>query len=217
MKINLLLVDDHKIVREGLKNLLHNKPDFAVVGEAVNGRDAIGKNIDLKPDIVLMDVTMPDLNGMEATRRIKKDSPETRVIALSMHTDKQFIIGMFKAGASGYLLKDCAVDELVDAIRLVNGNHIYISKQISGIVIGELLELSRASETETDGNLSDREIEVLQLIAEGKTTRDVAEILIISIKTVESHRQNIMNKLKLFTLPELTKYAIRMGFTTLDK
>ena len=214
--MKIILADDHKIVREGLKNLLSKEWEIEIVAEANDGREAIYLVEKYDPDIIIMDIGMPGLNGIEATKKIKNQSSDTKIIALSMHSDKQFITGMLKAGASGYLLKDCAVDELVDAIKTVSKNNIYLSSQISGIVVNELLNsLSRADNI---GNidLSDREKEVLQLIAEGKQTKEIADILFISIKTVESHRKNIMTKLNIYTIPELTKYAIKAGLTSLN-
>jgi DNA-binding NarL/FixJ family response regulator len=214
--MKIILADDHKIVREGLKNLLSKEWEIEIIAEANDGREAINLVEKFDPDIIIMDIGMPGLNGIEATKKIKYQSPKTKIIALSMHSDKQFITGMLKAGASGYLLKDCAVDELVDAIKTVTNSNIYLSSQISGIVVNELLNSLSKSENLRKIDLSTREKEVLQLIAEGKQTKEIAEILFISIKTVEAHRKNIMSKLNLFTIPELTKYAIKTGLTSLN-
>jgi DNA-binding NarL/FixJ family response regulator len=216
MKTKIILADDHKIVREGLKNILNNEWGIEIIAEAENGRDAIQLVEEKKPDIIIMDIGMPELNGIESTKKISENSPNTKVIALSMHSDKQFVTGMLRAGASGYLLKDCAVDELVDAINTVRDNKIYLSSDISGVLVNELMNNLPISEGSKTSELSDREKEVLQLLAEGISTREIASTLFISIKTVESHRKNIMVKLDLFTVPELTKFAVRTGLTSLE-
>ena len=216
MSIRILLADDHKIVRTSLGKLLEKEMDFEIIGEADNGRDTVKLATEVLPDVVIMDIGMPELNGVEATKQIIQISDKIKIIALSMHSDKMFITGMFKAGASGYLLKDCAFDELVDAIKSVVNNKIYVSKEVTGIVVNELLgAISKENLTGTT-NLSDREKEVLQLLAEGKSTKETAQALNLSIKTIESHRKNIMTKLNINTIPELTKYAVRMGLTSLN-
>jgi DNA-binding NarL/FixJ family response regulator len=204
------------LLEKGLRNLLGSEWGIEVVAEADNGRDALKLVEQEQPDIIIMDIGMPKLNGIEAAKRITETSGKTKIIALSMHSDKQFVTRMLSAGASGYLLKDCAVDELVNAINTVMENKIYLSSEISGIVVNEYMNTISEQEKQKNGELTGREIEVLQLIAEGKTTKAIAEALFISSKTVEAHRKNIMNKLNLFTVPELTKYAIRAGITSLD-
>lgn len=216
MNTTIILADDHKIVREGLKNLLSSEWDIEIIGEAENGREALNLVNEKKPDIIIMDIGMPELNGIEAAKKIKAESPETKIIALSMHSDKQFVTGMLRSGASGYLLKDCAVDELVDAIRTVMDKKVYLSSDISGILVNELMNKLPENEDLNSSELSDREKEVLQLMAEGISTKEIAAKLFISVKTVESHRKNIMTKLDLHTVPELTKYAIRSGLTSLE-
>jgi DNA-binding NarL/FixJ family response regulator len=216
MEIKVLIVDDHKIMREGLRFLLKDKPNVNVVGEAENGRDAQALVTKLKPDIVIMDIAMPDLNGMEATKMILNENPDTRIIALSSHSGKEFVTGMFKAGASGYLLKDCAFDELFDAIKAVNAKHTYLSREISDVLVREYVSNIHSAVLESPEELSTREKEVLQLIAEGNSTKEIAARLFISVKTVESHRKKIMQKLSMFTVSELTKHAIRIGLTTLE-
>ena len=216
MKIKIVLADDHKIVREGLKNLLDKEWDIEIVGEADNGRIALQIVQDVNPDIIILDIGMPELNGIEAAKQITEISPYTKIIALSMHSDKQFVTGMLQAGAAGYLLKDCAVDELVTAIRTVIDKKIYLSTEISGIVVNEYMQNLTKLDDSNFSDLTDREKEVLQLIAEGTSTKNISEKLFISVKTVEAHRKNIMDKLKLFTVPELTKYAIRSGLTSLE-
>ena len=215
MSIRILLADDHQIVRAGLKNLLDKHKDIEIVGEAADGRETVAQALKIEPDVVVMDIAMPGLNGMEATRQIIEENPNIRIIALSMHSDRQYVSGMFQSGASGYLLKDCAADELVDAVRTVFGRQIYLSKEITGVVVKEMVSLRKRG-LGPESDLSDREREVLQLLAEGKSTREIAEILFISIKTVETHRQKIMAKLEIYTLPELTKYAIRAGLTSVE-
>ena len=216
MSIRIMLADDHKIVRTSLGNLLEKEKEFEIVGEADNGRETVRLARELLPDVVIMDIGMPELNGIEATKQIIKASDNIKIIALSMHSDRMFITGMFKAGASGYLLKDCAFDELVDAINNVMSGKIYLSKDVTAIVVDELLQALLKDNPEGTVNLSDREKEVLQLIAEGKSTKEIADALFLSIKTIESHRKNIMAKLNIYTVPELTKYAVRMGLTSLN-
>ena len=216
MSIRIILADDHKIVRTSLGNLLEKEKEFEIVGEADNGRETVRLARELLPDVVIMDIGMPELNGIEATKQIIKASDNIKIIALSMHSDRMFITGMFKAGASGYLLKDCAFDELVDAINNVMSGKIYLSKDVTAIVVDELLQALLKDNPEGTVNLSDREKEVLQLIAEGKSTKEIADALFLSIKTIESHRKNIMTKLNIYTVPELTKYAVRMGLSSLN-
>ncbi len=215
MKTKIILADDHKIVREGLKNLLNKELDIEVIAEANNGREALRLTEENSHDIVIMDIGMPELNGIEAAKKIREVSKGKKVIALSMHSDKQYVTGMLGAGAVGYLLKDCAVDELIEAIKAVIHNKIYLSADISGVVIDQFMKNFSKPETTKSSELSSREKEVLQLISEGKSTKEIGGILFISTKTVESHRKNIMMKLDLYTIPELTKYAIRSGITTL--
>ncbi len=217
MSIRILLADDHKMIRTSLGRLLEEEMNLEIIGEADNGRETVKLAKELMPDIVIMDIGMPELNGIEATKQIIQISNKIKVIALSMHSDKLFVTGMFKAGASGYILKDCAFEELIDAINTVIENKIYLSKEITGTVISELVEaISKDTMGETT-SLSDREKEVLQLLVEGKSTKEIANSLNLSIKTIESHRKNIMTKLDIYTIPELTKYAVRMGITSLNK
>jgi two-component system response regulator NreC len=215
MAIKVILVDDHRILREGIKTILQETSDIEVLSEADNGRDAVKLAEELKPDIMVMDLAMPELNGMEATEMITRANPGIKVIALSMHSDQHYIRGIFQAGASGFVLKHSAAKELLDAIRLVHANHTYLSKEISDVVVKEFSRKVEDNASKVKA-LSSREKEVLQLVAEGKTTKVIAETLFVSIKTVEAHRQNIMNKLNLFTIPELTKYAIKTGLTSLE-
>jgi len=216
MSIRILLADDHRITRQGLRLLLEKQDDMVVVGEAEDGWTALALVRELSPDMVIMDVTMPDLNGMQATRRIQTEMPDVKVIALSMHSDTLFVAEMLRSGASGYLLKDCAFDELERAIRTVIAGKTYLSPSISTVLVEDYLHrLSQPSLSAVDG-LTDREREVLQLLAEGKSTKQIALKLHISAKTVETHRRQIMEKLNMHSVAELTKYAIRKGFTSLE-
>ncbi len=217
MSIRILLADDHKITRQGLRSLLEKQQDMEVVAEAENGRIAVRLAAEMAPDVVIMDVTMPDLNGVEATRQIVEASPDIRVIALSMHSDTTFVTEMLKSGAAGYLLKDCAFEELTRAIRTVINDKVYLSPSISGVVVEDYIHRISKTAPEDSDVLSDREREVLQLMAEGGSTKQIATKLHISIKTVETHRRQIMSKLGIHTIAELTKYAIRKGLTSLEK
>jgi two-component system response regulator NreC len=214
--ITILIVDDHKILRQGLRTLLAKEADMKVVAEAEDGRDAVRLVRELSPQVVIMDVGMPDLNGIEATRQILQESPETKVIALSMHSDRRFVTNMIKAGASGYLLKDSAFEELATAIRVVMARKTYLSHEIAHVVVQDYVQRGSKDNPSAFSVLSPREREVLQLMAEGKTNRQIAEILHVSLKTVETHRQQIMNKLEIHNIVELTKYAIREGLASLD-
>jgi len=217
MSIRVLIADDHKIMLAGLRSLLEKQTDFDVVGEADNGRRAVQMAQEKNPEVVVMDVSMPDLNGIEATKQIIESLPETRVIALSMHSDKRFVIGMLRAGASGYLLKDCASQELANAILQVAGGKKYLSPEITGVVIDDVLLAGSSEEEATAASqLSPREREVLQLIAEGWSTKQIASHLYVSIKTIETHRRQIMKKLDLHAIADLTKYAIREGLTSIE-
>ena len=217
MSIRVLIADDHKIMLAGLRSLLEKQTDFEVVGEADNGRKAVQMAQEKTPDVVVMDVSMPDLNGIEATMQIVESLPKTRVIALSMHSDKRFVMGMLRAGASGYLLKDCASQELANAIVQVAGGKKYLSPEITGVVIDDFLLGGSSEEVATAASpLSPREREVLQLIAEGWSTKQIASHLYVSIKTIETHRRQIMKKLDLHSIADLTKYAIREGLTSVE-
>lgn len=217
MSIRVILCDDHRVIRQGLRNLIDQQEDMEVIAEAENGREAIDLIAELEPDVVVMDVAMPELNGIEATRKIIDESPEVKVLALSMHADKHYAAGMLGAGASGYLLKDCAFEELADAIRRVSHGSTYLSPDIAGVVVKDYVErLSAPSDDTAFSVLTDREREVLQLVAEGNTTKQIAKMLHVSVKTIESHRQNIMDKLEIRSVAELTKYAVREGLTSLE-
>jgi two-component system response regulator NreC len=213
MSIKIMLADDHAMLRHGLSKSLQNEEGIEVIAQAKDGRSTVELAKELKPDIVIMDIGMPDLNGIEATRQITKDCPKIKIVALSMHSSKNFIIEMFKAGASGYLLKDCEFDELIHAIRVVIDDKTYISPTISDVVVENYMRQFPETKDSSFSILSKREREVLQLLAEGKTTKQIAKRLHISSKTVEVHRLNLMGKLKIDSIAQLTKYAIQEGLT----
>jgi len=214
MSIRILLVDDHRMLREGLRSILESEADIEVVGEAEDGRTAVGMARKLVPDVVIMDIGMSGLNGVDATRQIKAESPRVAVIALSMYSDKRYVLSMLEAGASGYVTKAAAFDEMRRAVRAVcEGNH-YLSLAIAGLVIDahrEAASKGHASETTT---LGPREREIVQLLAEGHSSREIARRLHLSANTVETHRRNIMGKLDVHSIAELTRYAIREGLTS---
>ncbi len=207
-------------MREGLASLIINEFKMIVVGQAETGHEAVRLSTELLPNLVLMDVSMPDMNGIEATRLILQQHPTIKIIGLSMHADKRYIMEMMTVGAAGYLLKHSAADELEWAIKEVMKGHRYISPAITGLVLNEFTDLKHTNhnhKTPIETNaLTLREREVLKLLAEGKSSKEVASILNLSVKTTESHRNNIMTKLNLFSIAELTKYAIREGLTTLE-
>lgn len=215
MTTRIVLVDDHQLFREGIRNLLNQQLDLEVIGECDNGRAAVDKVRQLSPQVVIMDLTMPHLNGIDATRRIVGNTPGVKVIALSMHGDRPLVQEMLRAGASGYLLKECVFQDVVRAIQVVNDNKIFLSPEISKVVLEEYLNPT----PEKDGGdltlLTPREREVLQLIAEGNTNEEAGNILHMSRRTVEKHRARIMQTLKINSLAELVKFAIREGLTKL--
>jgi DNA-binding NarL/FixJ family response regulator len=210
----VLLADDHKILRQGLRTLLEQEKDIQVVGEAENGRSSVKLAGDLTPDLVIMDVAMPDLIGIDATRRIAEAEPRTRVLALSMHSDGRYVKGMLQAGARGYILKDCAAEELTHAIRTVMAGQVYVSPGVTGAIVNDYVR--QLSATDKPATLTRREREVLQLLTEGGSTANIAAGLHLSVKTIETHRKRIMDKLGLRSIAELTKYAIREGITTVE-
>jgi DNA-binding NarL/FixJ family response regulator len=215
--IQVLLVEDHTIVRKGLRALLECESDMRVVGEAEDGRQALEQVQQLLPDVVLMDIGMPGLNGLEATRQIKHQFPKTKVVVLTMHTNAEYVFNVLQAGASGYLIKQAATEEVIAAIRAVYHGESFLSPSISTKVIEEYLR--RAGKTELADpyeRLTSREREVLQLIAEGRSTQEIAALLYVSGKTVETHRARLMEKLDIHTIAELTQYAIRKGIIELN-
>ena len=216
MSTRILLADDHRMLRQGLRALLAADPGMEVVGEADNGRDAVNAARELSPDVVIMNVTMPGLNGALATRRILAERPGTKVVALSMHSDGQQVAEMLSAGASAYLLKSCDVQELLRAIKLACAGQKYLAPEITGDVIRDYVQGVRGAAPADAPELSEREREVLQLLAEGLASKQIAAGLHISVKTVAAHRQNIMSKLDIHSVAELTKYAVRRGLTSLE-
>ena len=213
----VLLVDDHKILREGLRTLLEQEDDIQIIGEADNGRTSVKLANELAPDVVIMDLAMPDLNGIDATRRITESEPKVRVLALSMHSDGRYVRGMLRAGARGYILKDCAAEELTRAIRTVMADQVYVSPGVTGTIVKDYIQQISASQDDGVATLTHREREVLQMLAEGGSTARIAAELHLSVKTVETHRKRIMDKLGLRSIAELTKYAIREGITALER
>lgn len=214
--MKILLADDHRLMRDGLRALLERESGFEIVGEAADGITAVQLSRELAPDIVIMDVAMPDLNGIEATRRIKAELPEVKVLALSMHADRRFVKRMLAAGASGYMLKACAFEEVAKAARAVMAGRTYTSPRITDLVLEDYIHQLSGAADEEGTLLSDREREVLQLLAEGKSSREIADRLHVSVTTVDTHRKHIMDKLGLHSVAELTKYAVREGLTALD-
>ena len=215
MPLNVLLVDDHEIMRQGLRLLLEKQPDMEVAGEANNGKEAIHLSDELQPDIIIMDVNMSGLDGADATRQIKEDHPDIKVVALSMHSKKGFIVEMLKAGASAYVLKENAFSELVTAINTIITGEVYLSARITRIVIDDYVKDSRVPGS-LQKTLTDRENEVLKLVGDGKTSKEIALILDLSGKTIDAYRRKIMTKLQLDSVAELVKYAIREGLTPLE-
>ena len=217
MSIRILLADDHRILREGLRSLLAQQTDITVVGEASDGETAVALARELRPDIVIMDVVMHGLGGVEATRQIRTELRDTKVIGLSMHSDRRFVSEMLRAGALGYLVKDSAFEELNLAVRTVMEGRPYLSAAITGSLVEDFVRQSCAQERQETPMqmLTSREQEVLRLLADGKRVKEIAHQLNISAKTVESHRQNIMDKLEIHSTIELTRYALREGLTSI--
>jgi DNA-binding NarL/FixJ family response regulator len=214
MHINILLADDHKLIRDGLRSLITAEEDMAVVAEAENGRDAVTLARQHTPDIVVMDINMPDLNGIDATKMILEEDADVKVIALSIHTTSRFVKAMLTAGVSGYLVKHCAFEELANAIRMVMNNKHYLSSQIIGTVMDDYARDSSVNQGSVFAILSSREREILQLVAEGLKSEEIAARLFISIKTVSSHRRQVMKKLNLNSVADLTRYAINEGLVS---
>ena len=212
--IRIVVADDHQLIREGLCALIRSEPDMEVVGQAGHGRDVVALVSRKQPDIVLMDVAMPTLNGVDAARQISQLDTPARVIAVSMHDDRRFVQGIFQAGAVGYVLKDSAFEELARAVRVVASGKVYLSPAVAAHVVDGFVE--NTGEKSNGSVLSAREREVLQLVAEGGSTKVIAQELHIGVKTVETHRRQLMKKLEIFSVAELTKYAVRHGLSSLE-
>ncbi|MHC4291065.1 MAG: response regulator [Planctomycetota bacterium] len=213
MATKVLLVDDHKIMREGISALLRRYSEFEVVGQAADGRQALEMASQLKPDIVIMDVGMPNLNGVDATKHLLSVNPNLKIMALSTHSDGSVVAKMIKAGAAGYILKESAFDELIEGLNTLLDGRTFLCNKISKVVFSEYVGLVTNSKVMNGDGLTNREREVLQLVAEGHTTKDISTILKISTKTIDSHREHIMEKLGIRNIAGLTKYAIREGLT----
>lgn len=214
--IKVLLADDHTILRQGLRSILEQQAGIEVIAEAENGREAVRIAEQMKPDVVVMDFSMPDLNGLEATRQIKQRIPQTKVLILTRHANQEYIKSILRAGASGYLVKKSAAEELVIAIQSVQRGDLYLDPSISITSIEEYLKPAEGETKPLEIKLTPRQREVLQLIAEGHPNREIASRLHISVKTVENHRANIMQKLNLHSTADLTQYAIRKKIVSLD-
>lgn len=216
-KIRLLLADDHLVVRSGLRMLLEAKPDMEIVGEAESGREAVEMVRSARPDVILMDIQMPDMNGIEATKRIKAVSPQTAVLALTMHEDDHYFFEMLHAGASGYVPKRAAPDELINAIRTVSEGQVFLYPSLASRLVQDYLRRAESGDQPmVHDDLTPRELEVLTLIAGGLTNAEIAEQLVISVKTVDRHRENIMRKLNMHSRIDLVKYALKMGLIELE-
>lgn len=216
-KLNIIIADDHKIVREGLRMILEREKDITVIAEAENGIEALKLSEKLAPDLVLIDISMPEMNGIETTQNITEKLPNTYVLILSMCAEKEFVIEALSAGAKGYMLKDCAATDLVVAIRNVAAGGVYLSQKIAELIVTEYIQAPAESpNTASSSCLSPREKEVLKLIANGRNTKEIAFSLQVSVKTVETYRQHVMKKLSLHSVADLVKYAIREGLISVD-
>jgi two-component system response regulator NreC len=211
-RIRILLADDHTVVRDGLRALVEKQPDMTVVGEAGDGRDTVRLAEEQTPDVIIMDIAMPNMNGIEATRRIVTSNPHTAVLILSMHQDESYVLRSLKAGAKGYLLKDSVRSDVLEAIRAVVQGRSFLTRKVSRILQEDYVrEMERRGVDDSYDLLTDREREILQLVAEGRTNKEVANMLNISLTTVETHRTHILQKLNLHSVPELILYAVRKG------
>ncbi len=209
MKIRILLADDHTILREGIRSLIEDEPDMEVVGEAEDGLSVVKLADTLRPDLILMDLAMPLLNGLEATRQIRKNNPHAKILILTMHENEEYIRQVLAAGAMGYILKDAAARELLGAIRSIHKGEVVLSPAITRLIVTDYLRWGDLATQDSSDGLTDRERQILQMIAEGYTNKQIADILSISVKTVQAHRLNLMKKLELHDRGELIKYAIQ--------
>jgi len=216
MTVRILIADDHQVVRDGLKALLDDPPKYRVIGTACDGREAASMARKLNPDVVIIDIAMPELNGVDATKRMLADMPQLRIIALSMHSDKRYISGMLQAGALGYVRKESAFEEIAAAVDAVSQGNVFLGEGVAGVVVNDYRQMMARRDPGESDPLSVREREVLQLLAEGKKTGEIAARLHVSNKMVETHRRQIMSKLDLDSVAALTKYAIRQGFISID-
>jgi DNA-binding NarL/FixJ family response regulator len=216
-KIRVLIADDHVIVREGLRTLLEAQSNIEVVGEATGGEEAVNKTKDVQPDVVLMDITMPGMNGLEATRQIRKNSPDVKILVLTMHEDDDYFFSILEAGASGYFIKGGSSSELISALQAVWRGDVFIYPTMAKKLLSDYLQRVKTGQDEENyDGLTERQREILKLIAEGHTNQEIADLLVLSVATVQTHRAHIMAKLGLRSRTELIKYAIRRGFITLD-
>jgi two-component system response regulator NreC len=211
-KLRILLADDHAVVRDGLKALVNAEPDMEVIGEASDGRAALQKIVELRPDVVVIDISMPELNGIQATERIKRDYPEIKVLALTVHQEKGYLDQLLKIGASGYILKLSAADELIQAIRCVAGGETFIDREMANRITTDYLRKQSSSGASGARELTDREEQVVRLVAQGHTNKEIANQLNISVKTVETHKANIMEKLDFKSRTEIVRYAVQRGW-----
>jgi DNA-binding NarL/FixJ family response regulator len=215
MKLRVLIADDHVLFREGLRALLARDPEIEVVAEAGDGRSAVRMALELLPDVVMMDLTMPEMNGIEATRQIVGNNGGIGILVLSMESERRFVVASLKAGAKGYLLKDSAFAELTTALRTVAAGEPYLSPKVANLVIKEFMERGPEDETQNSRRLTERECEVLKMIADGMSTKEISLASNVSTKTIDSQRNSIMKKLDLYSIAQLTKYAIHKGISTL--
>ncbi|OYT13986.1 MAG: DNA-binding response regulator [Bacteroidetes bacterium 4572_114] len=216
MSIKVIVADDHQLFREGLVNMLSDSPEIEIVAQAENGKVAIAKANKFYPDVVLMDIGMPVMNGVEATAHLIKHYPDIKIIALSMHSDKHYIKGMLEAGAFGYLFKNCNYQQLIEAIKIVYSGKKYLSDEITEVLIHDYLGKEKKAPEVEHPKLTKREAEILQLLAEGKAIREISELLFVSIKTVGTHKQHILEKLNLKTTTDLIKYSLKKGIISLE-
>jgi DNA-binding NarL/FixJ family response regulator len=211
-KLKILLADDHAVVRDGLKVLINAEPDMEVIGEAKDGRVAVQKIIELRPDVAIIDISMPELNGIQATERIKQECPEVKVLALTVHEEKGYLDQLLRIGASGYILKLAAADELIEAIRSVAEGKTYVDREMASRITTDYLRKQSASGAPGAKELTDREEQVLRLVAQGHSNKEIANQLNISVKTVETHKANFMEKLEFKSRTEVVRYAIQRGW-----